>query len=1188
MIVIFMIDKNKNFEKYFFNQIVDFDEATLLSPNIGGNKTPKLEKCELKLKISELNQFCSENQLSENILFLASVNIALTKFNFSSKNLIFHENNIPFACIFENRDISVKDYLDEIKEIHEDNLRFINCPVDRIIKDYNLKPEFYCSFNQDLDVDSLNFKYSTYLNILESDGEFILSMQYNDQLYSQSYINLFLESIQTIINYFINNNITKLTLSDISLVEEYENVQFDEVELPFLHKRFEKEVNKNPDNIAIVASDATLTYGEFNKKANRIANALIKRGIGPKSNVLVMLPRTSDLIASIMGILKAGCAFIPIDLEYPKDRIDYIYTNSQADYIISNTDEGNSLNIADLLNEEDTNNPDVDISENDTAYMIYTSGSTGNPKGVMISHENICNQVQNPKSEYSSLLCLATISFDVSLDDILTSLSNGLKLILASDTQIKNIPELIKLLNDEKPEVSEVTPSRLASYLEVDGFCRAIGCLKCVFMGGEAFSTKVFETFRKYSDAIVYNSYGPTETTITSNNKEVTDVNDITVGLPLHNYVTDVRDIDGKLLPSGVMGELYIGGVGVGKGYYNMPEKTEEVFLAINDIPYYRSGDYAVALANGEIDIKGRIDNQIKLRGLRIEIGEIESNISNFPNIKQNVVVIKEIRNNEHLCAYFTAEEQINKDELKEYLLERLTQYMVPTVFMQVDEMPQTPNGKTDIKALPEPKLELNYVAPETKLEQTICAIYSSILDVEIVGAEDNFFEIGGTSLIASKLIIELLKQDYDVKYDDIFRNQTPRKLASFLSGDEISDDLDIDIIENYDYTTINKLLEKNTFKSFAMGENKDIGNVLLTGVTGFLGIHVLYEYIKNEDGIIYCMLRKGKFDSCEERLADLMDYYFDEDFTDLIGSRIILSEGDITNSEDFNKLDDYHIDTLINCAAIVKHYTHDDYIFRVNVDGVVNGLNFAEANDATYVQISTTSVIDEYVEDADVCDVVCDERTLYWGQDLSNKYLNSKFLAERMVLEKAVNGLDVKIIRVGNLMARYSDGIFQKNFDTNAFLNNIKAIKNLKAINPSLASEMVEISPIDCVAKATLLLSTTPKDSTIFHCENDKLISNQEIIDALNSFGFDIKNVSSEEFKEIYEQNMNENIQGIITADLTLDDLDFDEEGDDGSIVKMDQTLDILDSLGFEWPVIDEDYLKRFIKFLNEVNYFD
>ena len=654
--------------------------------------------------------------------------------------------------------------------------------------DYNLKPEFYYSFNQDLDVDSLNFKYSTYLNILESDGEFILSMQYNDQLYSQSYINLFLESIQTIINYFINNNITKLTLSDISLVEEYENVQFDEVELPFLHKRFEKEVNKNPDNIAIVASDATLTYGEFNKKANRIANALIKRGIGPKSNVLVMLPRTSDLIASIMGILKAGCAFIPIDLEYPKDRIDYIYTNSQADYIISNTDEGNSLNIADLLNEEDTNNPDVDISEHDTAYMIYTSGSTGNPKGVMISHENICNQVQNPKSKYSSLLCLATISFDVSLDDILTSLSNGLKLILASDTQIKNIPELIKLLNDEKPEVSEVTPSRLASYLEVDGFCRAIGCLKCVFMGGEAFSTKVFETFRKYSDAIVYNSYGPTETTITSNNKEVTDVNDITVGLPLHNYVTDVRDIDGKLLPSGVMGELYIGGVGVGKGYYNMPEKTEEVFLAINDIPYYRSGDYAVALTNGEIDIKGRIDNQIKLRGLRIEIGEIESNITKFPSIKQVAVVIKEINNNDHLCAYYTADEKIDKNNLKEFLKDRLTKYMVPTAFMQLDEMPQTPNGKTDLKALPQPKLDLENVAPETELEKKLFNIASNIANTDAFGVTDDLYAIGFTSLLLMKFNA-IIYEDFGVNLDimELLNNPTIRNIATSIEGNEES-----------------------------------------------------------------------------------------------------------------------------------------------------------------------------------------------------------------------------------------------------------------------------------------------------------------------------------------------------------------------------------------------------------------
>ncbi|WP_295613709.1 non-ribosomal peptide synthetase [uncultured Methanobrevibacter sp.] len=1217
------LSDNEVSKTYYQNKFAQGFESTVLTPNLNGNPDEAIIKLyEDSMDSTFVRLFCKDHSISPNVLFMSATFLALNKFTFSDKALITTIFNgrsnsnyfdtqgmlvktLPLMVSGENREMMVEDFIKDVDRSWKESLVHSNYSYTALSEEYQLKPEFFYAYHGAFETDNLELEgkeyemidldgtvatdYKINMDVFDDGKDISLYIEYNDQIYSKDYVEKFLNAVKHILFQFFINDMDKLRIGDIELASKFDLVEFEEVVNPFLHKRFEAQVDKKADEIALVAEES-LTYSQLNEKANRIANSLIEKGVKPRSNILIMLPRNSDLIASIIGVLKAGCAFIPLDLKFPKERIEYIYENSQADYIINvDGDTLNSISINDLLEQTNINNPDVTISKDDLSYMIYTSGSTGNPKGVMISHENACNQVEgNPKAEYNNLLSIATIAFDTSLEDILTGITNGIKIIFANDDEIKSIVELIRLIKREEPEVMEFTPSRLLSYLEFDEFCDVIGCAKCIVMGGEQFSAKAFDGVKKYCDAHVFNSYGPTEATIASNYKEITDPDNITIGKALRNYITEVRDIDGKLLPQGVMGELYIGGIGVGKGYYNMEDKTQEVYLTIDDIPYYKSGDYAIELPDGDIDIKGRIDNQIKLRGLRIEIGEIESNISNFPNIKQNVVVIKEIRNNEHLCAYFTAEEQINKDELKEYLLERLTQYMVPTVFMQVDEMPQTPNGKTDIKALPEPKLELNYVAPETKLEQTICAIYSSILDVEIVGAEDNFFEIGGTSLIASKLIIELLKQDYDVKYDDIFRNQTPRKLASFLSGDEISDDLDIDIIENYDYTTINKLLEKNTFKSFAMGENKDIGNVLLTGVTGFLGIHVLYEYIKNEDGIIYCMLRKGKFDSCEERLEDLMDYYFDEDFTDLIGSRIILSEGDITNSEDFNKLDDYHIDTLINCAAIVKHYTHDDYIFRVNVDGVVNGLNFAEANDATYVQISTTSVIDEYVEDADVCDVVCDERTLYWGQDLSNKYLNSKFLAERMVLEKAVNGLDVKIIRVGNLMARYSDGIFQKNFDTNAFLNNIKAIKNLKAINPSLASEMVEISPIDCVAKATLLLSTTPKDSTIFHCENDKLISNQEIIDALNSFGFDIKNVSSEEFKEIYEQNMNENIQGIITADLTLDDLDFDEEGDDGSIVKMDQTLDILDSLGFEWPVIDEDYLKRFIKFLNEVNYFD
>ncbi len=1210
-------------EKFFKKQFGQDIESTVLTPNMNGN--PDIGNIKLvsdQIGSTFVRHFCKDHSISSNVLFMAATLLGLNKFTFSGKSLITtifngransnYDNTqgmlvktLPIIVNAENRDMMVEDYIKIVDKAWKDALTHSDYPYTRLSEEYQLKPEFFYAFHESLkneieldgesyeaiDLDgTVSTDYKINLDIYD-DGELItLYLEYNDQIYTEEYVNLFLRSIKYILFQFFVNDMDKLKLNDIELVEG-EIPEFEEIDNPIIHKRFEKQVVEKANDVALVASDATLTYGELNEKSNRIANALIRRGVKPRSNILIMLNRNSNLIASILGVLKVGCAYVPIDPEYPQERINYIYENSQADYIISYETSDNSIDVRELLEEENTVNPNVEVLPDDLAYMIYTSGSTGKPKGVMICHKNICNQAQNPKSTYDSLLCITTISFDVSVDDILTSLSNGLKLILADDVQIKNVPELIKLIDENKPEVLEITPSRIGSYLELDEFCSVISCLKCIFLGGEQFSAKVYEDLRKYSDAVVYNSYGPTETTITSNNKEVTDVNDLTVGPPLTNYVTDVRDIDGKLVPNGVMGELYIGGMSVGKGYYNMPEKTKEAFLTINGIPYYRSGDYAIELPNGEIDIKGRIDNQIKLRGLRIEIGEIESNIGQYPDIRQAVVVIKEINNADHLCAYYTANGEIDSDDLKEFLKDRLTNYMVPTVFVQLDEMPQTPNGKTDTKRLPQPKVELNYVAPKTRLEHEICAIFSSILNIETVGAEDNFFEIGGTSLIASKLIIELLKQGYTVRYDDIFRNKTPKALAKLLSGEGDSEEklnIEDDLIKNYDYSEINKLLEENTLENFIDGENMELGNVLLTGAAGFLGIHILYEFIKNEEGKIYCMLRKGRFDSCEERLADVMSYYFDEDLTDLIGSRIIVSEGDITEIDDFKKLEDEPIDTIINAAALVKHYTADDYIFRVNVDGVINGLKFAQTrNGMKYVQISTISVLSSYSLNEDAYpNQEFNERTLYYEQDLENKYVCSKFLAERAVLQAATKGLSVKVIRVGNLMSRYSDGVFQKNYDTNAFLNNLKTIKKLKAMNPAMANEKVDMSQIDYVAKAILALCRTPDKSRVFHCMNNHYISHRDIVDALNTYGYGIAEVDFEEFKQIYEHNINENIQGIITADFSIDD--FDEEDDFEENVEIEQTVDILQAVGFNWPEPDIEYLKRLFDYLNKFDYFE
>ena len=1206
----------KEAELFFANKLNEIDEPTIIAQNLNGNEEDGIVAIADKfMDKSIIDEYCAKLNISQNNLFLAAFSFTLSKFVFSKKLLFatlsngrFNPNQqktvammvktIPLMLKL-NSDLNIKEFFEYINKEWLNVLTYSSYPLTKISHDYDINPEIVYAYHgkiiedieiggmtverQSIEFDDLKSKLA--VNVVEVNNKYRIFCEYNDQLYSKSFIELFLESMETILNRFMDEDINNLNLCDIALVEENKDIKFDEVELPFLHKRFEKHVEETPDSIALVACDDTLTYSELNKKANRIANALIEKGVKPKSNVLIMLSRNSNLIASILAVLKAGCAFIPIDLEYPKERIEYIYQNSQADYIISDVDEDNFLDIEELLKNENEDNPDVDISPDDLAYMIYTSGSTGNPKGVMISHKNICNQVANPKSKYSRLLCITTISFDVALDDILTSLSNGSRLILASDIQIKNLHELIKLIDREKPEMADITPSRLSSYMEVDEFCKAISCLKCIYIGGEQFSTKVFETFRKYSDAIVYNSYGPTETTITSNNKEITDIDDITVGYALDNYITDVRDVDGNLLPYGVMGELYIGGVGVGRGYYNLEEKTKEVFLTINDIPYYKSGDYAVSRPDGDIEIKGRIDNQIKLRGLRIEIGEIESNINKYPGVKQAVVVIKEINKYDHLCAYYVAEEEIDKDDLKEFLTERLTYYMVPTVFMQLDEMPQTPNGKTDLKNLPEPVLSRKYVAPENDIEAFFTNLYAEILGIDDISVTDSFFEIGGTSLLVTKITMEALTRNYNINYGDVFANPSPRELAEFILSDN-SFEKKAEV--KYDYTKIDHLLSKNTIDSFTNGECDDsLGNILLTGATGFLGVHVLREIIENESGDIYCFVRSNKTLTGKDRLKSILFYYFSENYEDLFDERLHIIEGDITNFEDFEKIMPYHIDTIINCAANVKHFSSGTDIEDINYGGVLNGIKFAKMKNIKFVQVSTDSIAGESIDNFPPADVNFTERDLFIGQTIDNQYLNSKFLAERAVLEAAVeDDLDVKIMRVGNLMARSSDSEFQINFESNGFINRLKAFVTIGKMPYSMLMNNVEFSPIDMTAKIIVELSKTPKECVVFHAFDHHNVCYGDILEIIKDLGLNIEPCEEEEYnlaldEALADETKQSGVSGLITSIGS------------GKVQKIwvptenSYTIQILYRLGIKWPFVSEKYIYNFIKYLDDLDFF-
>jgi amino acid adenylation domain-containing protein/thioester reductase-like protein len=1215
-------------ESYFENKIVDFDSATVISPDCSGKEEEgQMGEINVPVNKSGIEKFCKDNAITPNNLFLAATLFTLSKFVYNKDILISTISNgrsnpqfqnciammvktLPIALNI-NSDLSVADYFDYVENVWLDVLKYDCYPFTKISDKYDMFPEFFYAYHgkiieditinnrtierESLEYEALKFKLS--VNVIDTGDNFNMLSQYNDALYSEDLIETFMRSISIVLDKLIEN--PQALLKNISIVagEDHEDFKIKHVEEKLLNKLFEKQVEQSRDEIALIAEDGEFTYDELNRKANRIANALIKRGVQVEDRIMFMLKRDSCLTASMIGIVKAGCAFIPVDPEYPEERINHVLEDSSAKYIITKENLPNALDVDELLLEENEENPDPELTPENLCYLIYTSGSTGKPKGVMLKHENITNLIsdhpdnqfiQDIVSRVNISLSIITVAFDPFVQETFIPLAHGMTFVLASDEQTKNPLELAKLFEKTKAELFGTTPSRLLQYLELEDIQKAMGYCRAIIIGGEAFPLQLWNALSEYDKLTILNQYGPTETTVGCNAKIISD-GDINVGKPLFNVVEKIMDMDGNPLPQGVVGELYIGGAGVGRGYWNRDELNSERFIEINGVPYYKSGDFAKLEKNGEVSILGRLDNQIKLRGLRIEIGEIENSISEYEGIKSAAVVVKKVHSNDHLCAYFSADCEIDSDDLKMELKKKLTKYMVPTVFMQLDELPQTLNGKTDLKALPEPVLaEREYAAPENDVEKFFAETFADILGMPQVGATDDFFELGGTSLLVTKITIEAMNQGYEIKYGDVFAHPTPRELADFITGAEGSVSESVKEITEYSYDAINRVLSENTIDNFVNGEKEELGNVLLTGATGFLGIHVLRDFLENEEGSIYCLLRKGRRTSAEERLKALLFYYFSESYEDLFGSRIHIIEGDITNKSDFEKSSELPVDTVVNCAANVKHFASGTQIEDINIGGVVNGVEFCLKKGCKYVQVSTTSVAGESVNNIPPLDTIFDEQTLYIGQSLDNKYLSSKFIAERVVLEAVTKGLKGKIMRVGNLMARHSDSEFQINFETNGFINRLKAYGAIEKIPYSALGGETELTPIDSVARAILVLSRAPKECVVFHAYNNHKIYIADIIEIMNSLGLNIFGAEEDEFKAAFAQAMEdesreEAISGLVTA-MGMG------KGKGRALVPVinNYTIQIMYRLGYKWPLISDEYIAMFIEYLKEMDFFD
>ena len=1208
---------------------------------------------------AKVEQFCKQLNVTPASLMLAVTFYTLSRYTNSrhvyistissgrsdlrlSDTMGMFVNTLPLAGHITEQ--TVEEFVRRTSQDFEQTMRHEQYPFARIAADFDFSPNTTYTYQmgvieehtvggkkmtiQTIDVDVPKQKLDVI--IIQQNGQPVVCLEYDDAFYSEKTIAGLAESFLSVLDHFMEApqgsllKVSMLSAEQAQMVESFRLAGTAEVPTRLFHQAVEANAAQKPDAKALVACDGTFTFSQVNAEMNRVAHALIAHGVKRGDRVAMLLPRTSRLIFTMFGIMKAGAAYIPCDPHYPADRIKLILEDSEAAYIVTDDEnlanlkaqagEGSlkvlekALNIEELLQCEQTDNPAIPQDGSDLAYIIYTSGSTGRPKGVMLHHKGICNELfAHPLNfrnwtvmqEVECILGLATISFDASVEEIGIPLYNGLTLALASD-EITNDPILLaEFMMENHVGMFQGTPSRLMQLYESDIFRKALSGCHIIELGGEKFSDSQLRELQKTmvnaagsTKIHIFNSFGPTETTVESNSHEVSHEERVTIGRPLVNVTEYIVDADMNRVPVGVVGELLIGGAQVGLGYNNLPDKTREAFIPNPfatgddlDPTLYRSGDYARWDEQGYVTILGRTDNQVKLRGLRIELGEIESVIGQQEGIGQVVVMIRKINGKEHLCAYFTANHPVDIDELKVEISKSLTQYMVPTAYLQLDKMPTTPSGKTDMKALPEPTLSIKteYVEPVGETEKQFCDIFANILQVERVGATDNFFELGGTSLMVTRVIIEADKAGHHIAYGDVFSNPTPRLLSSFITGDSVDEDVEV---SNFDYAGINSILENNTLDALRNGERQPIGNVLLTGATGFLGIHILKELIDRDDvPVIWCLVRGENDEKAERRLKSLLYYYFSKSYRELFGNRLRIVNGDVT--QDFNV--DGQVDTVFNCAAVVKHFSEGSEIEDVNVGGAQHCVDFCLRHNAKLIHVSTYSTAGLSINGTPAEDTRYTEQMLYFGQYLTNQYIHSKFLSERIVLDAiAQHGLNGKVMRVGNLAPRSTDGEFQINFQTNSSMGRIRVFNMLGCYPYDMSDSPVEFSPIDQTAKAIVTLAQTPKECCLFHPYNNHSVHFCDVMDELSQVDKAPVQVETDTFDQTLEEAKQDPEKAKkLSSLLAYQDL---AHGKRAAFIDADNqyTTQALYRLGFKWSSTSWDYVDRMLVTIGGFGFFD
>jgi amino acid adenylation domain-containing protein/thioester reductase-like protein len=986
---------------------------------------------------------------------------------------------------------------------------------------------------------------------------------------------------------------------------------------------FQSHAQTGPDRPALKCGDKTLTYTQLDKFSNKIARYLKRKNIFVQECVPIYFSTSINMVALILALAKIRAIYIPIKLGSPTSRIREVIKDSSAKLLITESyfveelkNHSITLLNIDLAMEEITNESDKDLKTSydieDILYIIYTSGTTGKPKGVQTSHSNLKNLFDSAAQAFDFTnqdrwSLFHSYAFDFSVWELWGALTTGANAIMISEEVVASPMNFLNLVLREKITILNQTPQAFKLFAEyvVENRLRDLLTLKYVIFGGEILDNKVLEKWCAHmpiNRPHLINMYGITETTVHTTFYELKENSiknfvSLPVGKPLNHLKIFILDKHENLMPIGIQGEAYISGGSVSKGYINKPSLTTEKFPTIKidggSTRAYRSGDYLKWTLSGNLIYRGRIDRQVKVRGYRIELETVEKSILKYEPTVQCAVICKKIKSGDFLFAYIVLKDKVrfNVEKIKKFLKTLMPEYMLPSRYILMNALPLTTNWKVDTSQLPEPKfidrsyLEAKYSPPHTATQEYLSTIWKNILELDDIGINDNFFLLGGDSLLVTRVVLEIKKKyNSDIPLHTFFKNPTVKQLAILIDGTKA-----IDINHSTLYQLIDKDLE--SIKNLSVKQDPiqhEYSAALLTGANGFLGINLLYELISSTETDVFCLVRG---DSKLEAISRLnlsakkhigKTSWLDNKRIKAINGDIALAQFGLSNSI-YNELS-ISIKYIFHNAAQVHHVYNYEILRNSNVIGTKNIIEFAaDTRKKDIYYTSTLSTLSEQDKNGCYTERFPQCKTDY--KKIHDGYGQTKWVAEYLLGVANTKGISTTIFRLGWIFGRSDNG--RMSYENNHLLLLLKSCTQL-GVAPDWDYEY-NILPVDKLSKLLVTACTNKEhiENRVFNVINTNIIHWKQIIECFCTHGFSVKFISEMTWLNTYLISLQQDNALYPLLPLYMSNEKEKPISNIGNISSSNHQR-LLKNLGVEMPTISTLLLDKYIQYLLAEHYLE